>query len=97
MQIHATARCEAAGPWGMQGTIEDLMAKEALQTLQKFLEFARQRCEERFGPNVRRAVSLPPHQCTATLPDECLLALLLAGGTASGGRRGLPRRRYRTS
>ena len=34
MQIQTTVCCEAAGPWGMVGTIEELMAKEALQTIQ---------------------------------------------------------------
>ena len=49
------------------------MAKEALLTLQKFLEFARQRCDEHFGAKVRRASSLPPHACIAMLPDRpCL-------------------------
>ena len=55
-----SARCEAAGPWGMQGTIEDLMAKEAQQTLQNFLAFAKHRCEEHFGANVRRATCPAP-------------------------------------
>ena len=67
------ARCEAAGPWGMQGTIEDLMAKEAQQTLQKFLDFARHRCEERLDVNVRRAISSPQGNCAGMLPDRSRL------------------------
>lgn len=39
-----TARCEAEGPWGMQGMIEDIMASQASQTLQVFLLFCKRRC-----------------------------------------------------
>lgn len=43
-QMVTTARCEAAGPWGMQGMIEDIMATQAAQTLEVFLLFCKQRC-----------------------------------------------------
>lgn len=43
-QMVTTARCEAAGPWGMQGMIEDIMATQASQTLEAFLLFCKQRC-----------------------------------------------------
>ena len=44
MQMVTTARCEAAGPWGMQGMIEDIMATQASQTLEGFLLFCKERC-----------------------------------------------------
>ena len=83
VQIQASARCEAAGPWGMQGTIEDLMAKEALQTLQKFLAFAKQRCEEHFATNVRCLSCVPPCHCADMPPDRHCLPCAWQGALVS--------------
>ena len=46
ISIDGMCRCQAAGPWGLTGTIETFMAKEARTTLRHFLDFCSGYIEE---------------------------------------------------
>ena len=43
-QVFAKVICAAAGPWGLIGTIENIMAEQAAESVRDFLHFCVQRC-----------------------------------------------------
>ena len=45
--VLAQATCEAAGPWGMIGTIEGIMAEQAAKAIQKFLRYCSSRAADK--------------------------------------------------
>ena len=45
-RLHVKACCEAAGPWGMVGTIEGIMADQATAAIKKFMDFCAIQCAE---------------------------------------------------
>ena len=50
-KVAAEAECSAAGPWGMIGMIEGIMASEATQSISRFLNYCAAECSSiRFHP-----------------------------------------------
>ena len=43
-QVRARVTCEAAGPWGMAGTIEGIMVQQSATSVQGYLDFCNKYC-----------------------------------------------------
>ena len=43
-RVTVQATCEAAGPWGMVGTIEGIMGEQASMAVTKFLNYCSEKC-----------------------------------------------------